>query len=79
MDDYGASDMRCVDLTAEQLNKHFRLTEVSTKVDPYTLTKIPQPIKPTFGITGPRPRGERITKQECARILFDELRYTSRK
>nr|WP_250636774.1 DUF3289 family protein [Serratia rubidaea] len=39
MDDYGASDMRCGDLSASQLKTHFRLADVSTTVDPWTLTR----------------------------------------
>ncbi|MEE3664393.1 YPO3983 family protein [Brenneria sp. g21c3] len=74
MDDYGANDMRYGDLTESQLKTYFNLSDVSVSVDPYTMTKIPQYIKPTFGIAGPRKLGDKMTKQECARILFDEFR-----
>lgn len=39
MDDYGAADMRSGDLTSGQLKTQFRLTDVSTRVDPYTLRR----------------------------------------
>lgn len=40
MDDYGAEDMRSGDLTAGQLKTQFRLTDISTKVEPYTLRRL---------------------------------------
>ncbi|CAI1142522.1 Protein of uncharacterised function (DUF3289) [Serratia rubidaea] len=40
MDDYGAADMRSGDLTSGQLKTQFRLTDVSTRVAPYTLRRI---------------------------------------
>ena len=39
MDDFGAKDMHCGDLSAEQLKRDFQLSDVSNKVDPYTLTR----------------------------------------
>jgi uncharacterized protein (TIGR03034 family) len=78
MDDYNASDMRCGDLTEEQLKSHFRLFDVSSKVDPYTLTKMTPFNHPWSGISDSRIGGEKVTRQQCARILFDEFRYLSR-
>lgn len=40
MDDYGAKDMRCGDLSESQLKTHFHSLDVSTRANPYTLTKI---------------------------------------
>lgn len=77
MNDYGASDMRCGDLSAQQLKAQFHLVDVSTRANPYTLTKINpfnQPQSMFHGMLGP---GEKITRQECARILFDEFRHLS--
>lgn len=39
MNDYNASDMCCGDLNESQLKKIYHLTDVSAKVNPYTLTK----------------------------------------
>ncbi|UQY44830.1 DUF3289 family protein [Erwinia sp. PK3-005] len=36
MNDRAAADMRYGDLTADQMQKHYRLTDVSEKVNPYT-------------------------------------------
>ncbi|EAA9216340.1 DUF3289 family protein [Salmonella enterica] len=76
MDDYSASDMRCSDRSESQLKAQFHLTDVSTRANPYTLTKVtsfnqPQPI-----FHGSRGEGE-IIRQQCAAILFDELRALS--
>ncbi|WP_429175524.1 DUF3289 family protein [Kosakonia sp. 1610] len=46
MDHRSAADMKCGDLTEEQLKRDFRLTDVSTKVDPYKLEKTPMLITP---------------------------------
>lgn len=39
MDDFGAKDMHCGDLSAEQLKKDFGLSIVSDRVDPWTLER----------------------------------------
>ncbi|CAE1149836.1 DUF3289 family protein [Serratia sp. Tan611] len=76
MDDYGAEDMRSGDLTAGQLKTQFRLTDISTKVDPYTLRRLA-----AFGgrssMFRPPAAGGPVGRQECARILFDEFRELS--
>lgn len=77
MDDYGAYDMRCGDLSASQLKTHFHLVDVSTRVNPYTLTQI-TPFQPHSRFYGMRGQGTTLTRQECARILFDEFRQLSR-
>ncbi|QJW58421.1 hypothetical protein HL670_05373 [Serratia plymuthica] len=82
MDDYGASDMHFGDLSETQLKTHFHLTDVSTRVSPYSLTKIAQPSKPmaySYGYANNiNNKNERITRQECAKILFDEFRQLSK-
>ncbi|WBF45680.1 YPO3983 family protein [Serratia rubidaea] len=78
MDDYGADDMRCADLSASQLKTHFHLVDVSTRVNPYTLTPITPFNQPHSRFYGMRGQGTTLTRQECARILFDELRQLSR-
>ena len=70
MDDYHASDMRCGDLSESQLKTQFKLADVSARVNPYTLTKIPP--------RGQSGEGEKITRQQCTAIMFDEFRELSR-
>ncbi|SCC68427.1 DUF3289 family protein [Kosakonia oryziphila] len=78
MDDYSAKDMRCGDLSESQLKTHFHLLDVSTRANPYTLTKITPFTQPQSAFHGSRGEGEKITRQQCANILFDEFRDLSR-
>lgn len=78
MDDYNASDMRCGDLTEAQLKSHFQMLDISTRANPYTLTKITPFSQPQSMFHGSRGEGEKITRQQCANILFDEFRDLSR-
>ncbi|MEE4447506.1 YPO3983 family protein [Serratia sp. C2(1)] len=77
MDDYGAEDMRYGDLSETQLKTHFRLVDVSAQVNPYTLTSITPFNQPQLMLHGSREKGEKITRQECAKILFNEFRHLS--
>ncbi|RRZ96850.1 DUF3289 family protein [Erwinia sp. 198] len=79
MDDYGASDMRCGDLTEAQLKAHYGLTYISDRVDPWTLTRRSGFDNPrSMFCCNMRPAGKKITRQQCAAILFDEFRQLSR-
>ncbi|MFC0139954.1 YPO3983 family protein [Erwinia mallotivora] len=78
MDDYGAKDMRCGDLTEAQLKTQFNLLDVSTRANPYTLTRITPFTQPQSMFYGSRGGGEKMTRQQCASILFDEFRQLSR-
>ncbi|WP_313449051.1 YPO3983 family protein [Pseudescherichia sp.] len=78
MDDYYASDMRCGDLSEKQLKSNFHMLDVSTKVDPYTLTKITAFSQPQSMFYGYPRVNEKLTRQQCAAILFDEFRQLSR-
>ncbi|MCX8962758.1 DUF3289 family protein [Erwinia psidii] len=78
MDDYGAKDMRYGDLTETQLKTDYHLVDVSTRANPYTLTKITPFSQPQSMFHGSRGTGEKITRQKCASILFDEFRHLSR-
>ncbi|MGV3346992.1 YPO3983 family protein [Enterobacteriaceae bacterium LUAb1] len=81
MDDYGANDMRCGDLTAAQLKTYYRLEKISDNVNPWTLTKIDKsrPFQhPRLGAYAYLREGEKITRQQCAALLFDEFRQLSR-
>lgn len=59
MDDYSASDMRCGDLTEAQLKSHYGLVDVSTRANPYTLTKITPFNQPQSMFYGSRGEGKR--------------------
>lgn len=75
MDDYAASDMRYGDLTENCLKNTFNLVDVSTRVDPYTLTSLTSFNQPQSMFHGSHRPGEKMSSQECARILFDEFRH----
>ncbi|ARJ43592.1 hypothetical protein B1H58_17115 [Pantoea alhagi] len=75
MDDYDASDMRCGDLTETQLKREFQLVDVSTRVDPYTLTTLSPFSLPQSMFQGSHRPGQKIMPQACARILFAEFRH----
>ncbi|MBU5376056.1 YPO3983 family protein [Pantoea septica] len=80
MDDYSASDMRCGDLTEAQLKSHHRLDYISDRVDPWTLTRRSAMDRPqSIFCCNLRGQGEKITRQQCAAMLFDEFRSLSRK
>lgn len=80
MDDYSASDMRCGDLTEAQLKSQYRLDYISDRVDPWTLTRRSSMDRPqSMFCCNLRGQGEKITRQQCAAMLFDEFRSLSRK
>ena len=75
MDDFGANDMCCGDLSAEQLKRDFGLAIVSDRVDPWTLArKKHQQVPTTYPAASSAWKAESISKQECINILFDEFR-----
>ncbi|MCS3609382.1 DUF3289 family protein [Erwinia rhapontici] len=75
MDDFGANDMCCGDLSAEQLKRDFGLATVSDRVDPWTLArKKHQQVPTTYPVASSAWKAESISKQECINILFDEFR-----
>nr|WP_191939271.1 YPO3983 family protein [Pantoea agglomerans] len=78
MDDNSAKDMCCGDLSESQLKTHFHLLDVSTRANPYTLTKITPFTQPQSMFYGSCREEEKITRQQCANILFDELRDLTR-
>ncbi|MGV3345409.1 YPO3983 family protein [Enterobacteriaceae bacterium LUAb1] len=81
MDDYGAPDMRYGDLSASQLKTDFHLQKVSANIDPWTLTKTsirhvhPRAYAALNTLSSPE---QKVTRQQCARMLFDEFRELSR-
>ena len=78
MDDYSTSDMRYGDLTEAELKSQYRLDYVSDRVDPWTLNRRSSLDRPQSifccNLRGP---AEKITRQQCATILFDEFRSLS--
>ncbi|MBK4724200.1 YPO3983 family protein [Pantoea agglomerans] len=74
MDDFGAKDMHCGDLSAEQLKRDFGLATVSDRVDPWTLARKKHQQVPTYPASSSAWKAESISKQECINILFDEFR-----
>ncbi|CAI1515288.1 Protein of uncharacterised function (DUF3289) [Serratia quinivorans] len=77
MDDYRAEDMRCGDLSESQLKNTFNLADISARVNPFTLTKITPFSQPQSLAHGSRGEDEKITREACANILFDEFRHLS--
>jgi len=72
--------MRCGDLTEAQLKSHYRLDYISDRVDPWTLTRRSSMDRPHFMFCcNLRGQGEKITRQQCAAMLFDEFHSLSRK
>ena len=79
MDDYSASDMQCADLTEAALKSHYGLGYISDRVDPYTLTRRSSMDRPqSMFCCNLRGQGEKISRQQCASMLFDEFRLLSR-
>ena len=78
MDDYGAKDMHHGDLSEEALKERFGLTDVSAKVNPYTLTLVPPVPASSYGVfypgslTGSTPVV--VSREESVRLMFDEFR-----
>ncbi|MFE8103908.1 DUF3289 family protein [Brenneria goodwinii] len=78
--DYGANDMRYGDISEDKLKREFGLTNVSNVVDPYTLTRLTafdNPQSRFAGVYGGVHRGDAVSIQECARLLFEEMQATS--
>ena len=80
MDDYSASDMHYGDLTEAQIKSHYRLDYISDWMDPFSLTRRSSMDRPqSMFCCNLRDQGEKITRQQCAAMLFNELRSLSRK
>lgn len=78
MDDYDAKDMHYGDLSEEVLKGRFGLTDVSAKVNPYTLTLFPSAPASPYGGFYPGSLTESapvmVSREESARLMFDEFR-----
>ncbi|QCR35582.1 PAAR domain-containing protein [Nissabacter sp. SGAir0207] len=75
MDDYAAKDMQYGDLSEAELKARFGLTDISARVNPYTLTLIP-PVtaNPYSGFYPGSLTEEAVSRDESARLMFDEFR-----
>lgn len=77
-EEYTADDMQCGDLSkADMLS--LGVSDISAKVDPYTLTSISaptgfNPYNPVGGVSSPT---KTISQAECASLMFDEMRSLS--
>ena len=79
IDDYSAGDMRCGELTETQLRTYYGLEYISDQADPWTLTRRSSMDRPqSMFCCNLRDPGKKITRQQCAAILFDEFRFLSR-
>lgn len=72
MDDFGANDMRCGDLSVEQLKQDIKLTEVSDRVNPFNLMRRDYRQKAAYPPSAYTL--DPISKQECINALYDEFR-----
>lgn len=78
MDDYAAEDMRYGDLSESLLKSYFHLNDVSTRVDPWTLTRVTPFNQPHSRFHGSRQPGASVSREACIAFLFDEFRALSR-
>lgn len=79
MDDYDAKDMHYRDLSEDVLKERFGLRDISAKVNPYTLTLIPDTPVSTYGGFYPGGLTEKdkpvvVSRDESAALMFDEFR-----
>lgn len=68
MDDYGADDMQCGDLSELQLKNFYRLEKVSGQYDPWRAERTDFPIS-NYGVIR-----HKMRRQDVAGRLFDEFR-----
>lgn len=77
--DFSASDMNCGDLNESTLKKELGLVKVSNIVDPYKLIRLTSFDNPQSAFAGVynNKSKDRLTVNECAALLFKEIRTTS--
>ena len=78
MDDYDAKDMHHGDLSETVLKERFGLTDVSAKVNPYTLTLTPSApasrYSGFYSYSQTESKPVVVSREESARLMFDEFR-----
>lgn len=79
MNDRAAADMRYGDLTADHLQKRYRLTDVSEKVNPYIGVRLTPFNLPQSRFYRPHAvnNAGSCSHKACAQLLFDEMRTLS--
>lgn len=79
-DDFSTDDMRYGDIPEDRLRREFGLNNISNVVDPYTLTRLTafdNPQSRFAGAYGGIHRGDKLSVQQCAPLLFREMQVTS--
>ncbi|MBP2167357.1 uncharacterized protein (TIGR03034 family) [Erwinia toletana] len=71
--DSSSDDMQHGDLTDSFLQNHLNLRDVSTVVNPYTMEQVSPFNHPQSRFYAPT-SGKKISKQECVKLMFDDLR-----
>ncbi|MCW0319659.1 DUF3289 family protein [Pantoea dispersa] len=78
--DYSSDDMRYGDIPEERLKREFGLVNISNVVDPYTLTRLTAFDTPQSRFAGAYNgihRGGKLSVEQCAQLLFEEMQVTS--
>ncbi|MBT0723030.1 DUF3289 family protein [Rosenbergiella sp. S61] len=78
--DLSTDDMRYGDMPEDRLKREFGLNYISNVVDPYTLTRLTafdNPQSRFAGTYGGIHRGAKLSIQQCAQLLFEEMQVTS--
>ncbi|MBT0728299.1 DUF3289 family protein [Rosenbergiella australiborealis] len=78
--DFSTDDMRYGDIPEDRLRKEFGLNNISNVVEPYTLTRLTafdNPQSRFAGTYGGIHRGDKLSVQQCAQLLFEEMQVTS--
>ncbi|KGD71999.1 hypothetical protein HA49_14450 [Tatumella morbirosei] len=78
--DFSTDDMRYGDIPEDRLRREFGLNKISNVVDPYTLTRLTafdNPQSRFAGVYGSVHRGDKLSVQQSAQLLFEEMQVTS--
>jgi len=78
--DFSTDDMRYGDISEDRLKSEFGLVNISNMVDPYALTRLTtfdNPQSRFAGAYGSISRGGKLSVQQCAQLLFEEMQVTS--
>lgn len=78
--DFSTDDMHYGDIPEDRLRREFGLNNISNVVDPYTLTRLTafdNPQSRFAGFYGSIHRGDKLSVQQCAQLLFEEMQVTS--
>lgn len=77
-DDYGSDDMQHGDISESRLKSEFLLGVISNVADPFTLNRYTAFNNPQSRFSGMHGgKVEKITLEDCAKLLFNEMRRAS--